>query len=88
MPSIPERSGFLGRKVNKTGLAIGDEYIEAVKNWKTPATTKENKKKFWVLQTTIDFSLMAMLRWQPPLTGSQERSRMCGGKNSKTLFPI
>lgn len=32
---------FLGRKVNKTGLAIGDQYIEAVKNWKTPATTKE-----------------------------------------------
>lgn len=32
---------FLGRKVNKTGLAIGDQYIEAVKNWKTPAKTKE-----------------------------------------------
>lgn len=35
---------FLGRKVNKTGLAKGDEYVEAVKNWKTPTTTKEIEK--------------------------------------------
>lgn len=32
---------FLGRTVNKSGMAIGDEYVEAVKRWKTPGNTKE-----------------------------------------------
>lgn len=30
---------FLGRKVNKTGMAIGDEYVEVVKKWQIPKTT-------------------------------------------------
>lgn len=38
MPSIPERSGISWPKSKQTVLAIGDEYIEAVKNWKTPLT--------------------------------------------------
>lgn len=32
---------FLGRKVNKNGMAIGEEYVEAIKEWKTPTNTKE-----------------------------------------------
>jgi hypothetical protein len=24
---------FLGRKVDKTGISMGDEYVEAVRNW-------------------------------------------------------
>lgn len=35
---------FLGREVNKTGMAFGDEYVEVVKRWKTPKTTKEVEK--------------------------------------------
>lgn len=35
---------FLGRKVNKTGMAIGDEYVEVVKKWQIPKTTKEVEK--------------------------------------------
>lgn len=35
---------FLGRKVNKTEIAFGDEYVEVVKQWKTPKTTKEVEK--------------------------------------------
>jgi hypothetical protein len=27
---------FLGRKVNKTGIAIGDEYVETVRKWEIP----------------------------------------------------
>lgn len=44
MPSIPERSGISWPKSKQTVLAIGDKYIEAVKNWKTPLTTKEIDK--------------------------------------------
>ena len=32
---------FLGRKVNKHGMAISDEYIEVIRNWKEPSNTKE-----------------------------------------------
>lgn len=32
---------FLGRKVNKTRMSIGDEYVEVVKKWQTQKTTKE-----------------------------------------------
>jgi len=32
---------FLGRKVNKNGMAIGDEYVETVRKWEIPKTTKE-----------------------------------------------
>lgn len=32
---------FLGRTVNKAGMAIGDEYVEAVNRWKIPKNTKE-----------------------------------------------
>jgi hypothetical protein len=32
---------FLGHKVNETGMAIGDEYVEAIKKWKTPTNTKK-----------------------------------------------
>ena len=32
---------FLGRKVNKNGMAIDEEYVEAIKEWKTPTNTKE-----------------------------------------------
>lgn len=35
---------FLGRKVNKTGMAIGDEYVEVVKKWQIPKTMKEVEK--------------------------------------------
>ena len=37
---------FLGRKVNKNGMAIGEEYLEAKKKWKTPTNTKEVEKFF------------------------------------------
>lgn len=52
---------FLGRKVNKTGLAIRDEYTEAVKNWKAPATTKEIEKflGFANYHTTYGYAKMA-----------------------------
>lgn len=56
---------FLGRKVNKTGLAIGDQYIEAVKNWKTPATAKEIEK-FLGFANYHRTPLKAMPRWHPP----------------------
>lgn len=40
-----KKKEFHSRKVNKTRLAIiRDEYIEAVKNWKNPAATKEIEK--------------------------------------------
>ena len=35
---------FLGRKVDKTEISMGDhtdEYVEAVRNWPTPTTTKQ-----------------------------------------------
>ena len=32
---------FLGRKVTRNGLAIGDEYVEAVKEWVRPENTKQ-----------------------------------------------
>lgn len=32
---------FLGRKVDKTGISMGDEYVEAVRNWSTPTMTKQ-----------------------------------------------
>jgi hypothetical protein len=32
---------FLGRKVDKTGISMGDEYVEAVRNWPTPTATKQ-----------------------------------------------
>jgi hypothetical protein len=35
---------FLGRKVDKTEISMGDhtdEYVEAVRNWLTPTTTKQ-----------------------------------------------
>ena len=35
---------FLGREVNKTGMAFDDENVEVVKQLKTPKTTKEVEK--------------------------------------------
>lgn len=32
---------FLGRTVNKCGMAIGEEYVEAIRTWKVPTSTKE-----------------------------------------------
>ncbi|VDH99673.1 Hypothetical predicted protein [Mytilus galloprovincialis] len=32
---------FLGRTINRDGMAIGSEYVEVVKKWKVPTTTRE-----------------------------------------------
>ena len=32
---------FLGRKVNKDGLSIGDEYIKTIENWEPPRNAKQ-----------------------------------------------
>lgn len=35
------RVEFLGRQVSGTGVEMGDEYIEAVKDWETPTNVKD-----------------------------------------------
>lgn len=32
---------FLGRRVDEQGLAIGEEYVETIKDWKAPRNLKE-----------------------------------------------
>lgn len=49
------RVEFFGRQVSGTGVEMGDEYIEAIKDWTTPANVKDIERFFGFANYHRDF---------------------------------
>ena len=88
---------FLGRKIDKTGMAIGDEYVKTVKDWPTPRTTKEVERflgfanyhrTFIKGYAQIDTPLHHLTGKKPYVWGPEQQSAFDTLKTALTCTPV
>jgi hypothetical protein len=76
---------FLGHKVNKTGMAIGDEYVETVRKWEIPKTTKEVERFLGFTNYHITF-IKDYAKKSAPLTRFTDRKPYSWGPEQQDAF--
>lgn len=76
------RVEFLGRQVSGTGVEMGDEYIEAVKEWETPTKVKDVERFLGFANYHRGF-IAGFAQMAQPLYNVTESSPSYGGPSSR-----
>lgn len=78
---------FLGRKVDKDGMAIGREYVEAINKWSVPTNTKEVEKFLGFVNYHRNF-IKGYSKIAKPLTGITGKNTFKWGQDQQEAYDI